>query len=125
VREGLGEPEGQLGGRERLVARCGLVELEHLRDAGRGGLADAGVGPGERREPLEVALEGGRGRREGLDVGREVAAPVVVARLGEELGVLPQDLEVLLPRGGKRWVLCLCVRRLERREGEREDVGEG
>jgi hypothetical protein len=95
VREGLGELEGQLAGREGLVARGGLVQLEQLLDAGRAGLADAGVGNSEGREPLEVALVGGRGRGERLGVGRR--GPVrVVARLREEPGVLAQDLEVLL-----------------------------
>ena len=106
VREGLGELEGQLAGREGLVARGGLVQLEQLLDAGRAGLADAGVGNSEGREPLEVALVGGRGRGERLGVGRRrlgglLVLVVEVARLREEPGVLAQDLEVLLPNGGR------------------------
>ena len=72
------------------------MELEELGDAGEGGLVEAPVRLGEVLEPLEGARVGRRGGREGLDV-RGLMRGVLVAGLREELRVLAEDLEVLLP----------------------------
>lgn len=73
------------------------MELEELRDAGEGGLVEAAARLGEVLEPLEGARVSGGGGREGLGVRRLVGG-VLVAGLREELGVLAEDLEVLLPK---------------------------
>lgn len=74
----------------------GLEELEELLDAGPGLGVRRLVRAGEGLEPLEVARVGCGVRGEGLDVRREVGRGVLVAGLGEELGVLAEDLEVFL-----------------------------
>jgi hypothetical protein len=71
------------------------VELEELGDSGGGGLVELLVRPGEVLEPLEVARVRGRRRGEGLGV-RRLEGVALSAGLREELGVLLEDLEVLL-----------------------------
>jgi len=106
VREGLGELVGVLtrgrdycGGRVELTATGRLVELEERVDPVHGRRVGAGVGLGEGLEPREVARVRGRVGREGLGVGRSVLPPILLllmAGLREELGVLLEDLQVLL-----------------------------
>lgn len=100
VREGLGELEGVLtrGGGGVVVQRmAGGVELEELVDALVGGLiVEFLVRLGEGLEPREVARVGGRVGREGLGVSGDGGVVVAVAGVCEELGVLLEDLEVLL-----------------------------
>ena len=122
VREGLGELVGVLTrgrdyycgrveltrgrgyycGRVELTATGRLVELEERVDPVHGRRVGAGVGLGEGLEPREVARVRGRVGREGLGVGRSVLPPLLllVAGLREELGVLLEDLQVLLFFGG-------------------------
>lgn len=93
VGQGLGEVErGLLRALTIGVrGRAEPVDLEELVDAaGRGGRERLDRA-GEALEPLEVERVGGRG-------GRELARRVrEVAGLREELGVLPQGLDALLP----------------------------
>ena len=70
------------------------MEPEELGDPGGAELVEARVRLGEVLEPLEAARVRGRGGRERLGVGRE--GLLSVAGLGEELGVLLEDLEVFL-----------------------------
>ncbi len=87
------------------------MELEELVDALELGGGDALVRPGEGLEPPEVrgVGGGGRGGRERLGVGRGgvFLSPlfVVVAGLREELGILLEDLQVLLFYAGcfRQW----------------------
>ena len=93
---------GYYCGRVELTATGRLVELEERVDPVHGRRVGAGVGPGEGLEPREVARVRGRVGRERLGVGRSVLPPLVllVAGLREELGVLLEDLQVLLFFGG-------------------------
>jgi hypothetical protein len=68
---------------------------QELGDSGGGGLVELLVRPGEVLEPLEVARVRGRRRGEGLGV-RRLEGVALSAGLREELGVLLEDLEVLL-----------------------------
>jgi hypothetical protein len=77
------------------AATSRLVELEERVDPVHGGHVGAEVRLGEGLEPREVARVRGRGRGEGLRVGRGEGG-VLVAGLREELGVLLEDLEILL-----------------------------
>ena len=70
------------------------MEPEELGDPGDAELVEALVRAGEVLEPLEAARVRGGGGREGLGVGGE--GLLAVAGLREELGVLLEDLEVLL-----------------------------
>jgi hypothetical protein len=92
------------GERVGLVLRAGLlgglagggVELEELADPGGRGGVEPAARLGQVREPLEDVLAR-RGRvGQGLRVGDGLIP--VVAGLHEELGVLAQDLQVLLPK---------------------------
>jgi hypothetical protein len=71
------------------------VELEELGDPGGRGFVELLVRPGEVLEPLEVARVRGRRRGERLGV-RRLEGVALSAGLREELGVLLEDLEVLL-----------------------------
>ncbi len=83
------------------------MEPEQLGDALRAEFVESPVRPGEGLEPLEVARVRGWRGRERLDVGGErVGCVALVAGLREELGVLLEDLEVLLC--GE--FVCVCVR---------------
>ena len=97
VREGLGELEGVLTRGGDVQRMAGGVELEELVDALVGGLiVEFLVRLGEGLEPREVARVGGRAGREGLGVSGDGGVVVAVAGVCEELGVLLEDLEVLL-----------------------------
>ena len=98
VREGLGELVGVLTRGVGFAATGRLVELEERVDPVHGRRVGAGVGLGEGLEPREVARVRGRVGREGLGVGRSVLPPLLLlmAGLREELGVLLEDLQVLL-----------------------------
>lgn len=65
------------------------MDLEQLRDPGRPRLVERLDRLREVLEPLQVRRVGQRGRAGEVRVGG-------LARLGEELGVLLEDLEVLL-----------------------------
>ena len=95
VRERAGQLVGLLlrgGGGVGLAD--GRVELEELADPGGRGIVEPPARLGQVREPLE-APSAGRGRvGEGLGV-RDGLVPLVAGLL-EQLGELPQDLEVLL-----------------------------
>ena len=103
VREGLGEEECVLtrGGDGGVAG--GVVELEQLVDAAVVLLVEAVARLGEGLEPREVARVCGWVRREGLGVGGDGGVIVMMAGLREELGVLLEDLQVLL------FFLGVCV----------------
>jgi len=73
---------------------AGGVELEQLGDPGGRGPVEPPARLREVREPLERVLARRGGVGQGLRVGDGVVP--VVAGLQEELGVLPEDLEVFL-----------------------------
>ena len=109
VRERAGQLVGLLlrgGGGVGLAD--GRVEPDELADPGGRGPVEPPARLGQVREPLQ-APSAGRGRvGEGLGV-REGLVPLVAGLL-EQLGELPQDLEVLLPKqawwvrlGGQAW----------------------
>ena len=102
MRERLGELVGgeALAPGSRLVA-CG-VQLDQFGDAGVAGLVESRVWLGQGVEPLEVSWVGTGRERPGLTLiprrnqllSNEL--PSAVAGVRQELGVLLEDLEVLL-----------------------------
>lgn len=97
MREGSGELERLLG-RVAGGGRANTVELEELADARLADVVDAPERAGEVLVPLEVLGVDERARGEDLRMGR--ARVGRVAGLGEEAGVLVEDLEVFLKGDG-------------------------